>query len=455
MPRHVSSPSFSGPDAEHQRWQPEQRGTHRRLVWLVDPISAIPGEGLLPSRTWAIARALVAAGHEVIWWTSSFSHTRHGPRTPPLQIQDEEGFALRLVAARRYQQDISRARFGSHRDFASTFEKQATTEVASGRLARPDLLVATVPPHHAGEAAARVARRLDAELVLDQSEWWPEPIRPLLPGPHWLRAVVAGLVFPGLARRQRQVLSQADAVLAASAATAAEVRVAVPAGTPVQIVPTGSYLQDYSAPPPFIDHVPGQQFRRTAAGSPAPLAVAVTGELNQRDDLLRLVDLARSLSRRQTAAVLHVIGGGRWMSKLATTAPLITGSCRIESHGLIDRSRYVSLLSNCQVGLLLPGLLQRFPLSAEAADCAAAGLALVVTSQGELAEMVTSEEAGLVPTSATADALADVLAPLADDSRRLSRLRHGARRLAEMRFDRERLAAGVVDWLESLALPTA
>jgi len=362
---------------------------------------------------------------------------------------------MRLVATRRYQQDISRARFGSHRDFATMFEKQATSEVAKGRLARPDLLVATVPPHHAGEAAARVASRLDAELILDQAEWWPEPLRPLLPGPNWLRSVIAGLIFPRLARCQHKVLGQADAVLTASATRAAQVRDVVAGGTSVKIVPTGSYLQDYSAPPPFIDHVPGQQFRRPAVGSSAPLAVAVTGDLDQWEDLLRLVDLARSLSRRQTAAVLHVIGGGRWMSKLATTAPLITGTCQIQAHGLIDRGRYVSLLSSCHAGLLLPGLLQRFPLPAEAADCAAAGLALVVSSGGELAEMVVAEEAGVVSTSATADALTDALAPLADDPRRLSRLRQGARRLAEKRFDRERLAAGVVEWFESLALSTA
>ena len=61
-----------------------------KIVWLVDPISAIPGEGLLPSRTWALARAYVAAGHDVIWWTSSFSHAPNR-RTPPLRIVEEEG----------------------------------------------------------------------------------------------------------------------------------------------------------------------------------------------------------------------------------------------------------------------------------------------------------------------------------------------------------------------------
>lgn len=455
MPRHVSSQPFSGPTAEHQRWHPEQRGTHRRLVWLVDPISAIPGEGLLPSRTWALARALVAGGHEVIWWTSSFSHTRHGPRTPPLLIQDEEGFAVRLIKARRYRRDMSLARFASHRDFAAAFERMATEEVAAGQLERPDLLVAVAPPHHAGESASRVAHRLDAELILDLAEWWPEPLRPLLPGPSWLRSLLAATVFPALARRQWQVLSRADALLAASQTTASHAREAVAASVPVEVVPTGAYLQDYPAPPPFIDHVPGKLPQHTRRRNKPPLTIAVAGDLNHRDDLLRLVDLARCLTSRSTDAVLHVIGGGRWMPQLATTAPLVKGCCRIVAHGLIDRSRYVSLLAECQVGLVQPGLLSRFPLPAEAADYAAAGLAIVVAGSGELANMVSVAGAGLVTADASADTWAAALAPLADDPRHLSRLRHAARRLAETSLDRERLAAGVVDWLESLAVPVA
>ena len=455
MLRHVPSPSFSSPDADCERWHPEQRGTHRRMVWLVAPISAIPGEGLLPSRTWAIARALVAGGYDVIWWTSAFSHTRHGPRTPPLLIRDEEGFAMRLIKARRYQRDMSLARFASHRDFATAFEKMATEEVASGQLERPDLLVAVIPPHQAGEAASRVARRLDAELIIDLAEWWPEPLRPMLPGPGWLRGLLAAVSFPTLAHRQWQILRQADALLAASKTTASHARTVTSHGVPVEVVPTGAYLQDYPPPPPFIDHVPGKMPRQPQAEKKLPLAIAVAGDLNDRDDLLRLVDLARNLNSRSIDAVLHVIGGGRWMPQLVTAAPLIKGQCNIFAHGLIDRSRYVSLLSECQVGLVQPGLLSRFPLPAEAADYAAAGLAMIVPGSGELADMVSTAGAGLVTHDASAETLAAALAPLADDLRTLSRLRHAARRLAETSLDRERLAAGVVDWLESLAMPLA
>jgi len=440
--------------AATERWQPEQRHAARRLVWLVDPIGAIPGEGLLPSRTWAVARALVAAGHEVIWWTSSFSHTRGIGRTPPLQIVAEEGFQVKLVAARRYRQEFSLARFASHRDFARTFERVACEAVAAGQLGRPDLLVATLPPPETVDAAVRVARRLDAELVVDVTEWWPEPLRPLIPGPAWLAAAVAAVRFPAISRQQRQLLGQADALLAGSQTTANQLVSPETAKLPLKVVPTGSYVQDYVPPRPLIDRVPapGRNGQPPVDPSP-PLAIAVAGDLDDKADLLRLVDLARALSSRGVNAELRVVGRGRWMPRLEAAAPLLKGSCRIAVLGPVDRSRYVGLLADCQAGLVLPGLLDRFPLPAVASDYAAAGLAVVLAGAGELADLVTAAEAGVVADDAEPDSLAAAIATLTASAQQLSRHRQAARRLAETRLDRERLAAELVAWLESLASP--
>jgi glycosyltransferase involved in cell wall biosynthesis len=149
--------------------------------------------------------------------------------------------------------------------------------------------------------------------------------------------------------------------------------------------------------------------------------------------------------------VLQIVGGGRWMARLAAAAPLVKGSCRIEVHGLLDRTRYVGLLASCQIGLVLPGLLNRFPLPAVASDYAAAGLAMVLAASGECAEMVTAAEAGLAANDAEPDNFASAIASLATNPPLLSRHRQAARRLAEKSLDREQLSAELVDWLESLA----
>ncbi len=437
---------------EVESWLPEQRLGNRKIVWLVDPLSAIPGEGLLPSRTWALARAFVAAGHEVIWWTSGFSHARRITRTPPLKIVEEEGFSVRLIASRGYTSYFSLGRFASHRKFARGFEKQAIEGLASGNLARPDLLIATLPPSSTVDAAVRLANKLDAELLLDVDEWWPEPLRPMIPGPQWFAHLLASITFPIIARKQKDSLQSVDAILAGSQTTKNAVVKATTSPPPIEVIPTGAYLQDYPRPPHFIDHVPhaGHEQTQPRDNEQNQLAIAVAGDIDQKSDIFLLTDLARVLSDKNINAVFHVIGGGRWMPRLETAAPLLTGSCSIQCHGRVDRSRYVGILSECHAALVLPGRLNHFPLPVETSDYAAAGLVLLLTHNGELADLVLGAHAGVL-TNSQPEALAAAIAPLATDPQQIARFRQASRKLAETFLDREKLAAKAVVWLESLA----
>ncbi|MGI9454328.1 MAG: glycosyltransferase [Pirellulales bacterium] len=437
---------------EVESWLPEQRLGNRKIVWLVDPLSAIPGEGLLPSRTWALARAFVAAGHEVIWWTSGFSHARRITRTPPLKIVEEEGFSVRLIASRGYNSYFSLGRFASHRKFARGFEKQAIEGLASGDLARPDLLIATLPPSSTVDAAVRLANKLDAELLLDVDEWWPEPLRPMIPGPQWFAHLLASITFPIIARKQKDSLQSVDAILAGSQTTKNAVLKATTSPPPIKVIPTGAYLQDYPRPPHFIDHVPhaGHEQTQPRDNEQNQLAIAVAGDIDQKSDIFLLTDLARVLSDKNINAVFHVIGGGRWMPRLETAAPLLTGSCSIQCHGRVDRSRYVGILSECHAALVLPGRLNHFPLPVETSDYAAAGLVLLLTHNGELADLVLGAHAGVL-TNSQPEALAAAIAPLATDPQQIARFRQASRKLAETFLDREKLAAKAVVWLESLA----
>ena len=86
----------------------------------------------------------------------------------------------------------------------------------------------------------------------------------------------------------------------------------------------------------------------------------------------------------------------------------------------------------------------------ETSDYAAAGLALFLTHDGELADMVLKAHAGVL-TDSLPEELAAALGPLATDPQQIARFRQASRKLAETFLDREKLAAKAVVWLESLA----
>jgi glycosyltransferase involved in cell wall biosynthesis len=418
-------------------------------IWLVNPFDDVPGEGLPAMRYWSLARVLAQRGHDVTWWSANWSHRRKTVRTAPLGVLEDEGFAVRLVAVRPYENNVSLARLASHRDFGRNFERLAHETVASGQLERPDLIVASLPPLESPEAAVRIAGRLDAALVIDVQDLWPETFERLVPGPAFLRRLLAPFFLRSMRERRRAVLAAADAVSATCRTHLEAVGPEIRPDAPRHVCYLGSYLQEFPEPPRVLDAVP-------AAGAsgqppvPPPLECVYAGSLEAGQDLDALVAATRQLSADRVAATIHVAGTGSLKPMLCRAAGSLPGPCRIEVHGLLARADYVALLARCDVGLVLVKPESHVALPNKACDYAAAGLAIVNSLPGELARLVDEHAAGLTYAAGDGASLARVITSLAGDRRRLLAMRGNARRLAAAEFDRERIYPLFSDWLETV-----
>ncbi len=429
---------------------PEPLAPRPLSIWLVNPFDDIPGEGLPPLRYWTLARVLASRGHDVTWWTATWSHRRKAMRTAPLGIREDEGFAVRLVAVRPYEKNVSFSRIGSHRDFGRTFERLALESISAGQLERPDIILASLPPLEGPEAASRLAKRLDATFVLDIMDVWPETFDRLIPGPRFLSRLISPLVLGGMLKRRQSLVAGADAVSAATC-TYADVVLDTGEGSPSRhVCYVGAYPQEFSSPPRFINHVPGADESIAPDGEPAALECVYAGTLEAGQDLDVLVGAVRQLSGSGVKATIHVAGTGSNEANLRRAAENTAGSCRMVVHGLLPRQEYVSLLSRSDVGLVCvkPESLVAIPY--KACDYAAAGLALVNALPGELQSLIERYHAGVAYTAGDAASLARALAGLANDRRSLLAYRQGARQLAAAEFDRERTYPQFADWLETV-----
>ena len=57
-----------------------------KVVWVVNPFDQLPNETDLPLRYWTLCRVLAEQGHEVIWWSSDFSHLSKTKRHKYIRI---------------------------------------------------------------------------------------------------------------------------------------------------------------------------------------------------------------------------------------------------------------------------------------------------------------------------------------------------------------------------------
>jgi glycosyltransferase involved in cell wall biosynthesis len=358
---------------------------------------------------------------------------------------------------RPYAKNISLARLASHRDFGRTFERLANESIASGQLERPDIILASLPPLEGPEAAARLAKRLDANLVVELMEVWPETFERLLPGPQWLRKTLYPLLFGRMATRRRALLEAADAVSSSAHGYLAAMPEATAGDKPRHVCYLGAWVPEFAGPPRLIDEVPNTDAAAAPVDQPAaapvsaPLACVYSGTLESGQDLDALLAAARILSAQGIVATLHVAGTGRLESSLRTAAEAIRGSCTVRVHGLLERGAYVRLVSECDVGLVLVRPESRVVLPNKACDYAAAGLALVNSLPGELQQFIDTHAAGLPYAAGDGAALAKAIATLAADRRLLKDMRQHAVRLAAAEFDRERLYPQFAAWLETVS----
>ena len=107
-------------------------------VWIGNPFDNLPEEGARAQRYASLAAELAGRGHDVVWWTASFSHSRKDVRravdgTPlPAAYDRPDGSRLRLVPTPPYRSNVGLARIRSHRAFAANWRAAAEAAVASG-----------------------------------------------------------------------------------------------------------------------------------------------------------------------------------------------------------------------------------------------------------------------------------------------------------------------------------
>jgi glycosyltransferase involved in cell wall biosynthesis len=318
-------------------------------------------------------------------------------------------------------------------------------------MERPDIILASLMPVEASEAAARLAQRLDATFVLDLMDVWPETFDRLIPGPGFLRRLIVPFMLGGMLRRRQSLVNEADAVSAATQTYADTALRNAPASLPRHVCYVGAYPQEFAAPLRTIDHVPLPNGESTAAADSPSLQCVYAGSLEAGQDLDVLPAVVRQLSAAGVNATIHVAGTGSAEAGLRRVAAMLGGSCRMEVHGLLPRQAYVSLLSRCDVGLVCvkPESLVAVPY--KACDYAAAGLALVNSLPGELQRLIDEHAAGVAYTAGDFSSLAQAIAGLAADRTRLAAYRQGARRLVAAEFDRERTYPKFADWLETVS----
>ena len=209
--------------------------SQKAVIWVVNPFDQLPNETDVPLRYWTLCKILAEQGHEVIWWSSDFSHLTKSKRPP---CPSTDGFTVRLIETPPYKENISFTRLRNHRQFARGFYSEAMQALQSGELLAPKRIVVSLPPLGLAEEAFKIrdfinqkteSRRqklgthtpnspvyshstTTCQVVVDIMDAWPETFYQIIP--KFLRKTLGSLIMAPMHRSAKRAYLGADKISA-------------------------------------------------------------------------------------------------------------------------------------------------------------------------------------------------------------------------------------------------
>jgi glycosyltransferase involved in cell wall biosynthesis len=311
---------------------------------------------------------------------------------------------IRLVPAFGYARNISLARAWNEVLFARRVYMRARREPA------PELIVFADPPPVIGRMAVWLARRSKCPLIVDVMDLWPELFALALP--KRLRSW-APLIFSPFYAMRKGNHAQVDGLVALSESYRAKMIAQVPNGDGV---PSAT----------IFNGIDVDSFRSTMREQSEAIALppksensvraVYAGSLGENYDVITLMKAAMILEERAVPIQIVIAGVGPLLAQL-TDFIRDRQLKNLIYVGRLSPEQLPGLYSQCEIGISAYGAVSTVAMPDKAYDYMAAGLPIVNSLQGELAELIEARQIGLSYSAGDPESLASALQKLTSDEK--------------------------------------
>jgi glycosyltransferase involved in cell wall biosynthesis len=352
------------------------------LIWIVNPYGALPNEGWLEYRSAKLCRALANAGHSVVWWIADFEHRSKSRRSVDDFDQPSMPGSVEIVgvSTSAYYRNISLDRIRFEKSFGIGFSMHANEK------SPPDLIVLGDPSLFYSKYVLEFASLVNARLVLDVIDLWPEMFHLVLP----VRLSFLGyLFFYPLYRRREKLVQSASAVVAVAPSFLKKVK--VESEKPQLVAYLGVDAAFTSA-----DHVVGRSSNTMLEGfvADSELTVIFAGTFGDAYDFSNIYDLIERVGDECLKVKFIFVGDGPERKRLENVAEVRSNSVLVM--GAMAIEELVGVYRYCDVGLCSYSKGSMVALPTKFYDCLGAGLAILTSLTSDLGEIVKSESIGRI-----------------------------------------------------------
>lgn len=390
-------------------------------VWLINPYGPIPGEGWRDYSFAIMAEALGEAGHEVIWWTSNFSHHFKKFRSNGWQdIQLAPRTVIRLVPTPGYKRNIGIGRIIRDLYFAVRAYRRGRQE------APPDCIVYSESPLTFGYAGQKLAEFHNVPVIFDQMDLWPELFEQAVP--HWFRPCLRMVLGPVYANRRRNysrldgVMALAKAYLEAAFAVSPILRTR-PSALVYNGIDVGAFRSE------IMEN--SQSFQAVHSKKAGEIWAVFAGSLGPSYDIQNMMEVARRLEGTSSKIRLIVAGDGPYAEQLVKYVA-DRGNVRLLFVGKLTPKELSGLYGCCDIALCAYSSSSNVEMPDKIYDYTAAGLPIINSLCGEVGAVISDQNIGLQYHAGDPEDLLKALQKLESDSGLCAELAKNSKRIGDL-----------------------
>tara|TARA_A100001015_G_C15017942_1_gene726451 strand:- start:85 stop:1329 length:1245 start_codon:yes stop_codon:yes gene_type:complete len=386
-------------------------------IWLINPYGPIPTEKWRDYSFSIFGQHLASQGHDVIWWTSNYSHHFKKYRSNGFKdIEVTDGFIVRLIPTTSYKKNIGIGRIFRDLIFSLQVNLHARKEM------KPDIILYFESPLSLGLGAPALSKHHKCALIYDQMDLWPELM--IRSSPVYMRRILSLFLAPVYWKRKR-IFKNLDGVVALAqpyldAVVKVEPRVKEKPNT---VIYNGINVADFRqvmAEPISSDiNIPAERGKIT---------IIFAGSLGPSYDVSAILKVAEVTCMENLPISVFIAGDGPLRTAVETAASDLP--C-LHYFGQLAPSDLCSLYSICDIGLVAYGQTSNVEMPDKFYDYTAAGLALVNSLQGEVQSLIDEYELGLTYKAGDAEDLLLAIQRFIGDEEALSRCKENSFNCAE------------------------
>lgn len=402
-------------------------------IWLIQIGEPLPlKDNIRKMRAALLADQLNHRGHNVLWWVSAFDHFKKDwVFKEDAEHPVKTGLTIKALKGFGYKKNISLSRFLDHCLIARKFRCQAS------KLSKPDIIIASLPPHNFAYEAVKLAKANDIPILVDIRDEWPD--------------IFLEYVAPSLRHLFRLFLFK-DFAMAKEAMKNADGLIAMMNKLLEWGLAHAARDKSKKDKVFYLGHqkirsqnITSDEIAQLVNDLKQKFVVTFIGTFGHYNNPSILVDCAQKMIGSNIQFVLA--GDGEFFNEIKEKA---SGLANVNLPGWLNQEEIKSLLSHSHVGIC-PTTQIRDALPNKTFAYLSAGLPIISAFQGEIREIIEKYQIGFYYPPEDVNTLVQRIKELHDQPELYKKMSENARRVFDEMFDADKIYHDYANHIEEIA----